>query len=361
MIFDYDGIVVDDSISSIYMDIEYDLITNIAKNFSIGQELAYTDQWRLDKLLELHELNQRNSKMFTQREKEVNAGLEKTLNEFSFKIVEKDVKKLGGTVDFGDENAIRNIVNRQVSSFKLDKNLTKISALESANQSFLSIVNKTYIETAISTKTPQEALRAGVKALGQQGIKTLTYSSATGGVSTISLQSGLKRAVNTTLTTTMKEVQFAKLDEWEMDLIETSSHMGARPKCEPYQGKIFTRRGKGTKQYPSFEADTSYGLPDGILGINCTHMIYPFLEGVSQQTYQPYDKALNDKAYKESQIQRHLEREIRKTKMEVHALQTAGFDASSELTKLKDKQSNIRNFVKETGRTRIYSNEQIHT
>ena len=73
------------------------------------------------------------------------------------------------------------------------------------------------------------------------------------------------------------------------------------------------------------------------------------------------DKEANDKEYQESQQQRALERSIREAKRKQAAFKAAGLnDAASEMEiKIKDRQAAMREFIKETGRTRRYDREAI--
>lgn len=138
--------------------------------------------------------------------------------------------------------------------------------------------------------------------------------------------------IRTTVSNTANAAQDAVCDKYGVDLIEVSSHMGARPKCAPYQGKIFSRSNQsgiahdGNGREIRYEplSSTSYGQPDGLFGINCRHQKYPFVDGVNFQTYFPYDEAENAKRYKEFQTQRAMERDIRKKKRECMMLEETG-------------------------------------
>lgn len=93
---------------------------------------------------------------------------------------------------------------------------------------------------------------------------------------------------------------------------------------------------------------SSYGEPDGLLGINCRHHKYPFVPGVNIQRYCPTeDLDANDKLYKETQAQRALERDVRKRKRECMLYDTIGdkegFEKAS--VKLKSTEANLRNYV----------------
>jgi hypothetical protein len=170
--------------------------------------------------------------------------------------------------------------------------------------------------------------------------------------------------VKTNMGNAANQVSFDIGDDYGTDLIEISSHSGARPGCEPYQGNVYSRRGEN-KGYDAFNT-TTYGQAAGILGINCGHVAYPFFEGLSTQTYRPTpSKRENDRVYAESQKQRYLERDIRAAKRKLSVAEsTKDPEIKAKLTaqakqRVKDKQANMRNFIDETKRTRRYAREQI--
>ena len=138
--------------------------------------------------------------------------------------------------------------------------------------------------------------------------------------------------LRTTMGNTARAAQDARCDEWGIQLIEVSSHNGARPKCAPYQGRIFSRDGsRGVTRDLDGDrieyiplSETSYGEPDGLFGINCGHQQYPFIPGASVRRYYPYPEEENAEHYRELQGQRTLERKIRADKRECMMLQETG-------------------------------------
>lgn len=131
------------------------------------------------------------------------------------------------------------------------------------------------------------------------------------------------------------------------------------PDCAPYQGRIYSRSGEN-KNYTAF-SDTSYGQAAGLFGINCNHFKYPYIPGITKQTYFPYDKEENDRIYKESQKQRYHERQIRAAKREVGMMEAIGDVDGLEQAKAKvrSRQASMREFIDETRRTRRYDREQV--
>lgn len=162
-------------------------------------------------------------------------------------------------------------------------------------------------------------------------------------------------AIRNTVKNVADEVQNERFRDHGQDLIEIDSHSGSRPKCAKDQGKIYSMSGKsgyttdarGNKVKFYSWKETSYGEPDGILGINCRHHKYLFLPGVSIQRYFPVDAEENDKLYKQTQAQRALEREVRKQKRECMLFQGLGEEKAFEeaAVKLKQKEARLKSFV----------------
>lgn len=122
------------------------------------------------------------------------------------------------------------------------------------------------------------------------------------------------------------------------------------------QGKIFSLdntsgetedlNGRKIKYYPW--KDSSYGEPDGILGINCGHHKWPFVPGVNNHRYFPTeDFDANDNLYKETQVQRALERDVRKQKRECMLFDEMGDEEAFKeaSVKLKQKEAKLKAYV----------------
>lgn len=163
-------------------------------------------------------------------------------------------------------------------------------------------------------------------------------------------------AMRTTAGSVANEVQTARCEDMGVNLIQIDSHSGARPKCAKDQGKIFSLdntsgttedlNGRKIRYYPW--NSSSYGEPDGILGINCGHHKYPFIPGVNIQRYFPTeDMDANNRLYKQTQVQRALERDVRKQKRECMLFDELGdSDAFEEASvRLKSKESRLKSYV----------------
>lgn len=109
------------------------------------------------------------------------------------------------------------------------------------------------------------------------------------------------------------------MNEFDVDLVIVSSHLGARPEHQVWQGKIYSRSGNG--KYPDFMKSTGYGTVTGLCGANCRHHFSPWFEGMGNP-FEQYDTEENLKRYELEQQQRTLERRIRGTKRQVMNLKT---------------------------------------
>ena len=167
-----------------------------------------------------------------------------------------------------------------------------------------------------------------------------------------------------------------RADQVGWDLMEITAHSGARPGHARWQGKIVSRSGK--RGYLTLR-DIGYGDVTGFKGINCNHDWHPYFPGSARTYSNKQLKALeNEKVtyngqkitkYEATQIQRKMERQIRKDKRDVAGLQGVlkSNVKDSKLIedtkrKLIDKQSTLKqdnallnDFVKQTGARKDYS------
>ena len=199
---------------------------------------------------------------------------------------------------------------------------------EANRQDYLNILGKHTASVVTGAEARQKAVSSCIREFADKGIPAFVDKAGR----EWSPEAYINMDIRTTVSNTANAAQDAVCDKYGVDLIEVSSHMGARPKCAPYQGKIFSRSNQsgiahdGNGREIRYEplSSTSYGQPDGLFGINCRHQKYPFVDGVNFQTYFPYDEAENAKRYKEFQTQRAMERDIRKKKRECMMLEETG-------------------------------------
>lgn len=199
------------------------------------------------------------------------------------------------------------------------KNATRTTAT-AAQTRFINAVDLAYHQTATGALSYTQAVQEAVDDIAQDGIY-IFYPEKNGRVRKDTVEVATARAVRTGVAQMSAEVQFARMDEMGVDLVMTSSHLGARPSHQEWQGKIFSRSGS-SDTYPELRAATGYGTAGGLCGVNCRHSVHPYIEGM-RNNFEQYDSEENKKAYDLDQKQRAMERQIRKGRREIRGLETA--------------------------------------
>ncbi|MDA1477276.1 minor capsid protein [Bacillus sp. CLL-7-23] len=235
-------------------------------------------------------------------------------------------------------------------------NMINSSMLNNSEQVYRDILTKATADVITGMKTPQEALRRTMGSWAERGIPTLIKRNG----DRMYAEEYASQVMRTMGNRVANDMQDSRFDSWGVDLVEISSHEGARPNCAPYQGQIYSRSGNDPN-YPAL-SDTSIGEPDGLFGINCGHFQYPYIPGVSTQRYHPVDEEKNEEVYEDSQKQRQFERFIRKGKRELAVFEKLNDEVGIKRaqTKISRRQAQLREFIDETGRTRRRDREQIY-
>lgn len=180
---------------------------------------------------------------------------------------------------------------------------------------------------------------------------------------TDTLEVAARRAVLTGVNQTCAKLQLKRMEEMGCEFVEVTAHEGARPTHAVWQGRVYHRGGavvQDGERYEDFEAATGYGTGPGLCGWNCRHNFYPFYPGVSVRNYTddrlaeldarniPYGGGLYTR-YEITQMQRALERRVRKHKRRYLAETAAGVDAGQSAAKLKAARQQLSAFLAETG------------
>ena len=205
------------------------------------------------------------------------------------------------------------------------KNFTRTTA-EAAQRAFVDAVDKAYHLTTSGAVSYTQSVREAVNEMASSGV-IITYPSGR----QMTIEAATLMCVRTGIAQATGAIQIARMDEMDVDLVLTSSHLGSRPSHAEWQGLVFSRSGK-SKKYPDFVSSTRYGFVDGLKGANCRHDFSPYFEGM-ENPFEHYDSEENKKAYEIQQRQRTLERRIRDTKRDVMARKTAVDNCKDEKLK----------------------------
>ena len=367
-------------LTDVYTSMETDLMIAIAKQLAAGGEINATSEWRLKKLAEAGALSKETIRIIASYTGIQSDLLTEAIEGAAMGIADRLEPALQACARDGyissptgtpiSEN-MKNVVTNFRKQAKNDLNLVNTVMQYKAKSSYTTLVNKIYddtkrqellgvlgkhtLEVASGGTNRQEAVRNCIKEFSQKGIPAFVDKRGR----EWSPEAYINMDIRTTVNNTANAAQDACCDRYGLDLIAISSHMGARPKCAIDQGKLYSRShrsgiahdgdGNEIPFYPW--SSTSYGQPDGILGINCHHHKYPFADGVNFQRYFPYDEEENAERYKEFQKQRAMERRVREVSRQAEMLEAAGDTEGAKAARrqLREKRKAYREYSKEHG------------
>lgn len=317
--------------------------------------------WKLRKLQQLGKLREFNVKTVRERRGALLAAVRKE--------IEAEAFKRAGMVDDATAGAGKSLAS--VLPANADPQLIAVidtwekTAAKKFDQAFAPMLAKSeqiYTDTIYKAVAKQQMGISGRQAIAeacsewsQQGLQALTDSAGRQWTTEAYAQA----VIRSNMTQAATETQFTRMEELGEDLVEISSHLGARPKCEPYQGRIYSLSGT-SKNYPPLSS-TSYGEPDGLFGVNCRHVMYPYFPG-TEKTFAPQNEERNATAYANSQKQRALERAIREGKRNLDLMKKTKDEKQIERAKelLRSRQKTMREFIDSTGRKRRPDREEIY-
>lgn len=195
-------------------------------------------------------------------------------------------------------------------------------------------LDKAMLGITTGTRTYSQAIGEVIDEMTASGIRTVDYASG----KSDRIEVAVRRAVMTGVAQMTDKVNEKNMEELQTDYCEVDWHMGARNTGTGYlnhqswQGKV----------YNSEEMRTVCGKGQmlGFGGINCYHIAFAFIPGISKRKYTDewlaeQNRKENEKrvyrgreydTYAALQHQRKLERTIRKQKQDVELLEKAGAD-----------------------------------
>lgn len=312
-----------DGIERQYQQLVTEILVDLADRISHAQGLTSTAEYLNEKLREmsLHQvwINQMLAKVLNTTEKEV----EKLMEESTYKSTRSEIKNLEahGYDTSGLEFAAQIEKSTNVAKNELT-NLTRTTG-QLATAKLMNIYDQAYLQVSTGAYSYDQAVTNAVKKLAKDGLGEVTYP--TGAKRTV--EAAVRVAVRTSVSQNALKCEEDMLDDMDVNLVEVSSHLGARPSHAVWQGKIYWRK-HPEGNYENFYAATGYGTPTGLGGYNCRHQHYAYFGEDDEQAYHHIDETLNKEAYEMEQKQRSLERKLREWDRKEKILNAGGVDST---------------------------------
>ncbi len=337
-----------DALVELWQQVEDDILRDIARRIGKADDLTDTaawQAWRLEQVQACHQDVIRLLAKYSGKNKEIirqlllDAGVQTLASD------DEMYTALGFAPSAIDTNeALNNLLNAGYhQTLGTWQNLTATTA-HTVTGEFERALDRAWLQVSSGAFDYKTAIKRAVDSLADH-MAGVTYPS--GHRDTLEVAS--RRAVLTGVNQTAAKLQLARADEMGCEFVEVSAHAGARPEHAVWQGKVYHRGGVVELDgvwYADFEAATGYGTGPGLCGWNCRHNFYPFFPGVSEPNYS--ESELKDfdardiefdgkkyTRYEISQMQRALERQVRKYKRRYLAEDTAGVDTAASAARLR--------------------------
>ena len=205
----------------------------------------------------------------------------------------------------------------------LDGNIT----FKDISSVYKDTIDKAILNVSQGKTTYQQEMRKAIKQIGQSGLKTIDYESGR----SVRLDSAIRQNTLEGLRTLTNQIQEQFGEEFGADGVEVSHHINSAPDhIDTVDGKQFSLNGDKVvngKLYKDFNTVNNL-LDRQVSTLNCRHYIFSIVLGVNKPQYTDKqleeDKKKNKQGfdfegkhysnYEGEQLQRLIEREIRKQK-----------------------------------------------
>lgn len=352
-----------DAFVQLAQQVEDEILQDIARRIGKMGTLTETADWQLWRYQQTEAVRENVVKLLAKYSGKSEATIRRLLKEAATEAMEREDAiyyhyNLEPT-PFEESAALNNLLNagaRQTCGTWRNLTATTANTVSGAFERTLDVAWGKVATGAFDYKT---AVKQAVDSLADE-MPEITYPSG----HTDSLEVAARRAVLTGVNQTAGKLQEARMDEMNVEFVETSAHGGARPSHAEWQGRRFHRGGAVDylgKHYPDFEQATGYGTGAGLCGWNCRHTFFavfpelgdpPTWTEESLQELNARNIEYNGKLYTQyevNQMQRARERNVRKWKKRYLAESAAGSDTTDSAVRLKAARQSLAEFAQATG------------
>lgn len=337
----------------LHVEIVNRIVDRILTRIDRGEDylMTATDKWQIEVLQDsgflLEEIQQEIAKKTKLQEQEIKGAME----EAGVKALEYDdsIYRNAGLSPvplMQSPHLIRIMQRNYEATLGEWNNFTRTTA-EASQRTYINAMDKAYNLVTSGATSYTQAVKEVLQNAISDGV--IVYY-PTGHKDT--LETATLRAVRTGISQMSAQVQLARMKEMGVALAITSSHLGARPTHEIWQGQVFSvdwekmnlvypmndipmPQNQNTSKYPDFIESTRIGKVDGLCGANCRHNFSVYFEG-QNNPFADFDSEENRKRNELEIRQRELERRIRHTKREVMNWQKAVESAEDEKLKFEN-------------------------
>lgn len=292
--------------------------------------------WHLDKLRDMHALNESNIQYVIEQTGIAREIIDDVLKHEGLSVYEDSAKRV--SKDTGKPlpsyNGVKDTLNAYASQAFLEVDnlvnqtlLSRNIATNPVMRVYQDILTKSVSDVVNGLRSPEQAVNRAVMDWVNKGIPSGFIDKAG---RTWSIDSYVNSVMTSTTYRVYNEMRTQSAKDLGVDTFHMSAHSAARPNCAPIQGHIVTT-GHGFQSkdkdvgYVYSLSDYGYGRPDGTLGINCRHVLTPFVIGVNELPDEDIPSVQEAIANGKKQAQqRSFERGIREARQQLEAAKALG-------------------------------------
>lgn len=352
-----------DEMVQLWQQVEDDILRDVARRIGKMDGMTPTANWQLWRYEQVEAVREDVVKLLAKYSGKSEREIRRILQEACTAALEADDEiyyHYGKTpTPFAESLPLQNLLNagyRQTSGTW--SNLTATTA-NTVTGAFERVLDEAWLKVSSGAFDYKSAVKTAVDTLADD-MPYITYPTG----HTDTLEVAARRAILTGVNQTAGKLQDARMQEMNVEYVETTAHGGARPTHAEWQGKRFHLGGDKVldgKMYKDFVRETGYGTGAGLCGWNCRHQYFacfPELGDPPSWTQESLEQ-LNARnveyngqmytQYEISKMQRARERNVRKWKRRYLAEDAADSDTTAAAVRLKAARESLKQFTRDTG------------
>lgn len=324
------------NVADIYHQLALDLFDNVVERVT-ERGTVYLDKqpyiWQLEKMKQMHMLNEENLKLISKYSGVAEEQLRYIVENEGLRLYTDTKQQLLedlGHGSAGNSNHIQEILADYASQAVGDiHNLINTTLPMSVIGVYKGIVEQSVARVVTGLSTADKAISDTVMKWQEKGFQGFKDRAGRNW----KIDNYARTVIKTTTYRTYREMRTRPAEELGIDTFYFSKKASARKSCAPLQHEIVTTGRARVEHGEKILAlsDYGYGRPEGCLGINCGHMLTPFIPGAN---YRPdlgedVDSVSPEQAIENANAeakQRALERSIRANKEKLHVAEKLGDD-----------------------------------
>lgn len=324
------------NVADIYHQLALDLFDNVVERVT-ERGMVYLDKqpyiWQLEKMQQMHMLNEENLKLISKYSGVAEEQLRYIVENEGLKLYTDTNQQLSedlGRGSAGNSNHIQEILADYANQAVGDiHNLINTTLPMSVIGAYKGIVEQSVARVVTGLSTADKAISDTVMKWQEKGFQGFKDRAGRNW----KIDNYARTVIKTTTYRTYREMRTRPAEELGIDTFYFSKKASARKSCAPLQHEIVTTGRARVEHGEKILAlsDYGYGRPEGCLGINCGHMLTPFIPGAN---YKPdlgedVDSVSPEQAIENANAeakQRALERSIRANKEKLHVAEKLGDD-----------------------------------